>query len=94
MVDKNETAIIDSTAHALKFSGFQELYFENKFPAVFEITSKPELINTPIYLHPKDLDRVPAPGKPLNRDDMIQFVTRISEEIAKALALKKNNETI
>jgi threonine synthase len=94
LVDKNETAIIDSTAHALKFSGFQELYFENKFPAGFDIASKPELINTPVYMHPKDLDRVPAPGKPLNRDDMIRFVTRVSQEIAKALALKKNNETI
>jgi threonine synthase len=31
-VEKSETAVIDSTAHALKFAGFQELYFENRFP--------------------------------------------------------------
>ena len=32
IIDKDEIVVIDSTAHALKFSGFQDLYFENTFP--------------------------------------------------------------
>ena len=89
IIDKNDTAILDSTAHALKFSGFQEMYYEKNFPKEFEITSDPDLINSPVLIHPKDLKKVPAPGKPLKGDDFELFVRRVSEEIAKALELKK-----
>ncbi len=88
IVDKNDTAILDSTAHALKFSGFQEMYYEKKFPPEFEIVPNPDLINIPVYIHPKGLKRIPAPGKPLKGDDFELFVRRVSEEIAKALKLK------
>jgi threonine synthase len=91
IVQKNETAIIDSTAHALKFSGFQDMYFENQFPEAFKINPKPALINKPVYMHPKDLEKVPAPGHPLNEIEMAEFVKRISKEIAKVLDLKKIN---
>jgi threonine synthase len=61
VVEKSETAVIDSTAHALKFAGFQELYFENRFPAEFEVQPDPDLINAPVYIHPRELTHVPAP---------------------------------
>ena len=32
LVANRETAVIDSTAHALKFSGFQDMYFQGAFP--------------------------------------------------------------
>jgi hypothetical protein len=38
----------DSTAHALKFSNFQEMYFENSFPAEYDVVPKPELVNAPV----------------------------------------------
>ena len=41
IVGNNDIAVVDSTAHALKFSGFQEMYFENSFPGEFEIVSGP-----------------------------------------------------
>jgi threonine synthase len=88
IVDKNDTAILDSTAHALKFSGFQEMYYEKKFPPEFEIVPNPDLINIPDLVHPKDLKKVPAPGKPIKGDDFEQFVKRVSEEIATRLNLK------
>ncbi|MCP4104494.1 MAG: threonine synthase [Desulfobacteraceae bacterium] len=88
-VEKNEIAILDSTAHALKFSGFQDMYFENKFPEEFKVTPKPEFVNAPVLVHPKDLEKVPAPGKPIQGDDFKQFVKRVSEEIANELNLKK-----
>jgi threonine synthase len=89
ITDKDDIAVIKSTAHALKFSGFQEMYFEQQFPPEFNIKPEPELINTPAYIHPKDLKRVPAPGKPLNEKDFKTFTRRVSEEIARLLDLKK-----
>ncbi|OQX24570.1 MAG: threonine synthase [Desulfobacteraceae bacterium IS3] len=89
IIREDEEVVLDSTAHALKFSGFQEMYFENKFPAEYGISPKPELVNAPTLMRPQDLEKVPAPGKPLEGEDFKLFVKRTSEEIAKALDLKK-----
>lgn len=89
LIEIDDTAVLDSTAHTLKFSGFQEMYFENKFSAEFKISPNTDLVNSPVFIHPKDLEKVPAPGKPLKGDDFHRFVNRISEEIAKELNLKK-----
>jgi threonine synthase len=89
IVGNNDVAVVDSTAHALKFSGFQEMYFENSFPEEFEIVPDPTLMNAPVYVHPKDLPKVPAPGKPLQGAAFDYFVERISEEVAAHLGLKK-----
>ena len=92
-VGPDEVAIVDSTAHALKFSGFQEMYFNDGFPAEFEVKPVPELVNAPVYVHPRDLKDVPGPGQPLNQKALKQFVKRISDEIASVLALRKIDET-
>ncbi|MCG6910179.1 MAG: threonine synthase [Deltaproteobacteria bacterium] len=89
MIDGDEIAVIDSTAHALKFSGFQEMYFNDRFPDEFEITPDKSLMNSPVLVHPADLTKVPAPGKPLQGDDLALFIKRVSEEIATALSLEK-----
>ena len=88
ITDKNDIAVIKSTAHALKFAGFQEMYFEQQFPPEFNVKPDTDLINAPIYVHPKDLKRVPAPGKPLKEKDLKAFVGRMSREIARLLDLK------
>ena len=89
IIDKEEVAVIDSTAHSLKFSGFQDLYFENRFPDEFNISPNADLINAPVFVRPADLEKVPSPGNPLEGNDLKQFVQRVSEEIARALSLKK-----
>ncbi len=89
VVGPEEVAILDSTAHALKFSVFQEMYFENRFPPEYGITPRPELINRPAFVRPPDLDAVPAPGAPLTGEDFQRFVRRTAEEIAARLHLKK-----
>jgi len=89
IIGENDTAVIDSTAHALKFSGFQEMYFEKSFPAEFNISPNPDYINAPVLILPEDLEEVPAPGKPLKEDDFKKFVKRVSEEIARELNLTK-----
>jgi threonine synthase len=91
-IDDQDIVVLDSTAHALKFAGFQEMYFARKFPADYNIAPKPELINAPVYLHPQDLERVPAPGSPLTGQAFERFVTRMAEEIAASLNLKKRGK--
>ena len=89
LISSKETAVLDSTAHALKFSGFQEMYFENTFPSGYEVLPDMSLINSPILIHPEGLDKVPAPGKPLAGNEFNIFVKRVSDEIAGLLDLKK-----
>ncbi len=91
LIGEKDVAVLDSTAHALKFSGFQEMYFENTFPAEFEVSPKSELVNAPMLMRPEDLEKVPAPGKPIEGADFERFVKRTSEEIAKELGLKAVN---
>lgn len=87
IVDSRDIAVLDSTAHAIKFAGFQEMYFEQKFPPDYNISPKQDLINAPIYVHPADLEKVPAPGRPLDGKDLERFVARMAEEISKMLDL-------
>ena len=47
ILDKDELAVLDATAHALKFSGFQDMYFQGTFPPEYGITPKDELKNGP-----------------------------------------------
>lgn len=89
IINNNETAIVDSTAHALKFSIFQEKYFEDTLPEELNITPDKSLVNAPTLLHPEDLKKIPTPGNPLEGKDLKIFVDRISEEIALKLKLKR-----
>ena len=50
LIDHNTFAVLDATAHALKFSGFQDMYFNNTFPAEYEVSPRPELMNQPEML--------------------------------------------
>jgi threonine synthase len=89
IISSEDIAVLDSTAHALKFAGFQDMYFSRSFPDEYEISYDDTLINVPTLVKPPDLEKLPAPGKPLMGDDFQIFVDRIAEEIAKNLDLKK-----
>ncbi|MBQ7584711.1 MAG: threonine synthase [Desulfovibrionaceae bacterium] len=45
-----EHSVLDATAHSLKFSGFQQMYLENKFPPDYEVSPKLNLANHPELL--------------------------------------------
>ncbi len=47
LLDKDELAILDATAHMLKFIGFQEMYFQDTFPPEYDIRPREQLINRP-----------------------------------------------
>ncbi len=84
-----ETGVVNSTAHILKFAMFQEMYFNNNFPAEFGVSPKPELKNAPIQVRSKNLQKYPAQGKPLEGDEMNAFIREMATEIANILDLKK-----
>jgi len=56
LIPKDEVAVLDATAHHLKFIGFQQMYFEDSFPPEFEVTPKPEYQNRPQLLTPRTED--------------------------------------
>jgi threonine synthase len=48
LLDKDELAVLDATAHALKFAGFQDMYFQNGFSAEYGINPDAGLANKPV----------------------------------------------
>lgn len=59
LVDKKEVSILDATAHSLKFSGFQDMYFENTFPPAYGVVPDPALVNKPQSLLPESAKSSP-----------------------------------
>ena len=89
LVSKEERGVLDATAHALKFSPFQEMYFSNGFPPEFEVKPNKEFRNTPLSIEPAGLDKLPEPGKPLQGKDLERFIEASAAKIASILDLKK-----
>jgi threonine synthase len=89
LVGREETGILDSTAHMLKFITFQDMYFQNSFPPEFGVTPAEELKNAPSLVKPERLRKFPQPGKPLQGEDMKRFIAETAAEIARILSLKK-----
>ncbi len=50
LINKGELAILDATAHSLKFADFQSMYFNNAFPPEYGVTPRAELQNSPELL--------------------------------------------
>ncbi|OQY00417.1 MAG: threonine synthase [Desulfobacteraceae bacterium 4572_130] len=90
IISNNETAILNATAHAIKFSMFQELYYKKKFSKEYNIKSNSKFINYPKLLMPHNLDKIPSQSKPLSKKDFKIFVNQISSKIAKELNLRTN----
>jgi threonine synthase len=88
-VTENETAILDATAHPIKFSGFQDMYFDQSFPSEYEVSPDTNLINRPVLVQPEG--PVPTPGKPLSELELSRFVSTVSEFIATALNLHRES---
>jgi threonine synthase len=87
-ISKHETAILDATAHSIKFSEFQNLYFKSEIPEDYKIDSDLDKINQPNLLMPDNPDIVPSQKKRLGQKDFQKFVQDISDKIAKRLKLK------
>jgi len=87
-IDKDRTAILDATAHALKFAVFQDKYFMDTFEPEFEVSPKPELRNAPFLLSLPD--SVPSPARDrLSPEQFQKFVKYTASAIADLLDLKQ-----
>ncbi|SLM31738.1 ThrC [Desulfamplus magnetovallimortis] len=87
IITDSECAILDATAHAIKFSGFQDKYYTKTLSDEYRVVSKQELINTPILMMPDNPEKIPAQGKPLGEEDFRVFVDDICRKIARELEL-------
>lgn len=85
---KDRIAVLDATAHALKFATFQEKYFADCFEPEFEIEPKAELRNAPHFVSPPEEIPRPGPGKNLSGEELQSFVEYTARAIARLLDLK------
>ncbi|UCF89639.1 MAG: threonine synthase [bacterium] len=53
VVEPENTLVVDSTSHQLKFAEFQRMYFEDTFPAEYEVKTRDSLKNTPVAMEGK-----------------------------------------
>ncbi len=88
MIDPGRRAVLDATAHALKFAGFQEKYFTDSFEPEFEVAPKKELQNAPYFVEPPEGMPRPMQGKPLGEREFQTFVEYTAKAVANLLGLK------
>ena len=89
LISKGETGILTATAHAMKFSSFQEMYLSDRFPPEFEVKPKKEFKNIPIFVKPDDFETLPQAGESTQREELDLFIKATAAKIAKILHLKK-----
>lgn len=80
LMAKDELAILDATAHALKFSGFQDMYFQNSFGPEYEIAPDERLSNAPrLVIGQEEKDRLSEDG----------FTAQAAQNVVQILNLDK-----
>lgn len=80
LISAKEHAVLDATAHSLKFSGFQDMYFQNTFPPAYEITPDASLANRPrLLLDPEVRERCSD----------AEYTQRAAEAVCQVLGLQK-----
>ena len=82
-------AILDATAHALKFAVFQEKYFADDFEPEFGVVPREDLKNTPVLVVPSEGIPKPVSGGQLAAADFRLFVEDTAKQIAHLLDLSK-----
>jgi threonine synthase len=87
IIAPEDTAVLDSTAHALKFSMFQDMYFSGRFDPAFEVTPDSSLKNEPVDIVPQGLKAYPAPDAPLDGELLREFVKATADNVAGLLKL-------
>ena len=77
-VKKGDIAILNSTAHMLKFISFQQMYFDDSFPPEFEVSPRDELKNIPLKINAEK-----------GEGDYNLFIRDVADKIADILDLKE-----
>ncbi len=89
IVAGKRAAVLDATAHSLKFAMFQEKYFSDNFESEFEVIPGKELRNAPLLVSPPAGIPKPEPGKQLGPDEFQSFVEYAAGAVAELLGLNK-----
>ncbi len=83
-MSQDDVAVVDATAHHLKFIGFQQMYFDNSFPAEFEVTPRSAFQN-----HPRLLTPATQPAhSPWTPEEVQEFTRDMVAQVAATLGLK------
>ena len=80
LISNKEHAVLDATAHALKFAGFQDMYFNDSFPAEYGVTPDKSLANKPELLLPESARK----GR-----EVAEFARMGADAVADRLSLQK-----
>ena len=78
-VTRGERAVVNATAHSLKFAGFQEMYFNNSFSPDFGVRPKKKLQNKPISVN---INKLNMSSKKYN-----VFVEKTGRKVAEILGM-------
>ncbi len=87
LVGPDERAVVDSTAHALKFAEFQNAYFDDRLRDGYEVQADPQLVNRPVDISPAGVP-LPEAGRTQSPEDRAAYVRAAAGDIAAALGLK------
>jgi threonine synthase len=87
IVHPSERAILDATAHSIKFSGFQDMYFNDTFDPLFNIDPKKQLQNKPVSASLKKGDTLADPRNLKSPKEYKLFIEKTSSTIAKILGI-------
>ncbi len=80
LIEQGQKAILDATAHSIKFSGFQEMYFTDTFSDQYGIKPQKELMNAPeLLLEHQEKDGL----------DSAQYTTKVADIIIEKLSLQR-----
>jgi threonine synthase len=82
-------AVLDATAHSLKFAMFQEKYFSNTFEPEFEIVPRKELQNIPCLISPPQNVPTPTAGRQLEFNEFQTYLEYAGKAIADLLGLRR-----
>ncbi len=90
LVRADEEALLDSTAHILKFADFQNHYLTQTFPSEYGVTPNPDLANAPrLVMDAAEKERIMARAKMAgaNNDAPRAFAEAAAAAVAKRLGL-------
>ena len=80
LVGTNERALLNATAHSLKFADFQNMYFEGGFPPEYGVAPDTSLANSPELLLPESVRR---------ENDAEEFARLGAQAVADRLKLRR-----
>ena len=80
LISSKEHAVLDATAHALKFAGFQDMYFNDSFPPEYGVAPDKSLANKPELL----LHESARKGR-----EVAEFARMGADAVAERLSLQK-----